>query len=145
MGKGEARSVVVRGSAAGFAQEIHAGPHRLHADEPASAGGTDTGPSPYDLLLAALGACTSMTVAMYARRKAWPLKDVTVHLRHSKIYAADCAECETREGMLDRIERDIHLSGPLTDEQRSRLIEIANKCPVHRTLTSEIDIKTRAV
>jgi putative redox protein len=86
-----------------------------------------------------------MTVAMYARGKAWPLKDVTVHLRHSKIYAADCAECETREGMLDRIERDIHLSGPLTDEQRSRLIEIANKCPVHRTLTSEIDIKTRAV
>ena len=145
MEKSEVRSVVVRGSAAGFAQEIHAGPHRFHADEPASAGGTDTGPSPYDLLLAALGACTSMTVAMYARRKAWPLEEVTVHLRHSKIYAADCAECETKEGMLDRIERDIHFAGPLTDEQRAKLLEIANKCPVHRTLTSEIDIVSRAV
>ena len=145
MEKGDVRSVIVRGSAAGFAQEIHAGPHRLHADEPASAGGTDTGPSPYDLLLAALGACTSMTVAMYARRKAWPLEEVTVHLRHSKIYAADCGECETKEEMLDRIERDIHFAGPLTEEQRSKLIEIANKCPVHRTLTSEIDIVTRAV
>jgi uncharacterized OsmC-like protein len=145
MGKDDVRSVVVRGSAAGFAQEIHAGPHRLHADEPASAGGSDTGPSPYDLLLASLGACTSMTVAMYARRKAWPLEEVTVHLRHSKIHAADCAECETKEGLLDRIERDIHFSGPLTEEQRSKLIEIANKCPVHRTLTSEIDIVTRAV
>jgi uncharacterized OsmC-like protein len=145
MEKSEVRSVIVRGSAAGFAQEIHAGPHRLHADEPASAGGTDTGPSPYDLLLAALGACTSMTVAMYARRKAWPLEEVTVHLRHSKIYAADCGECETKEGMLDRIERDIHFTGPLTEEQRSKLLEIANKCPVHRTLTSEIKIITRAV
>jgi len=145
MEKGDVRSVIVRGSAAGFAQEIHAGPHRLHADEPVSAGGTDTGPSPYDLLLAALGACTSMTVAMYARRKAWPLEEVTVHLRHSKIHAADCAECETKEGLLDRIERDIHFAGPLTEEQRSKLIEIANKCPVHRTLTSEIDIVTRAV
>ncbi len=139
------RTVVVRGNAAGFAQEIQAGSHRLHADEPASAGGTDTGPTPYDLLLAALGACTSMTVAMYARRKAWPLEEGTVHLRHSKIHVTDCAECETREGMLDRIERDIRFSGPLTDEQRSRLLEIANKCPVHRTLVSEIDIKTRVV
>ena len=145
MEKGDVRSVVVRGSAAGFAQEIHAGPHRLHADEPVSAGGTDTGPSPYDFLLAALGACTSMTVAMYARRKAWPLEEVTVHLRHSKMHAADCAECETREGMLDQIERDIHFAGVLTAEQRSKLVEIANKCPVHRTLTSEVDIKTREV
>lgn len=145
MEKSDVRSVVVRGSAAGFAQEIQAGPHRLLADEPASSGGTDTGPSPYDLLLAALGACTSMTVAMYARRKTWPLEEVTVYLRHSKIHAADCAECETREGMLDRIERDIHFVGPLTEEQQSRLIEIANKCPVHRTLTSEIHIKTRMV
>jgi uncharacterized OsmC-like protein len=145
MEKVDVRSVVVRGSAAGFVQEIHAGAHRLHADEPVSAGGTDTGPSPYDLLLAALGACTSMTVAMYARRKTWPLEEVTVHLRHSRIHAADCAECETKEGMLDRIERDIHLEGPLTIEMRSKLLEIANKCPVHRTLTSEIDIKTREV
>jgi uncharacterized OsmC-like protein len=145
MEKVDVRSVVVRGSGAGFAQEIHAGRHRIVADEPASAGGTDTGPSPYDLLLVALGACTSMTVAMYARRKAWPLDEVEVHLRHSKIHAIDCAECETKEGMLDRIERDIHFTGPLTDEQRSKLMEIANKCPVHRTLTSEIEIKTRAV
>jgi uncharacterized OsmC-like protein len=145
MEKGDVRSVIVRGSAAGFAQEIHAGPHRLHADEPVSAGGTDTGASPYDLLLAALGACTSMTVAMYARRKAWPLEEVTVHLRHAKIHAADCAECETKEGMLDRIERDIHFAGSLTEEQRSKLLEIASKCPVHRTLTSEIDIRTRVV
>jgi uncharacterized OsmC-like protein len=145
MGKVDVPSVVVRGNAAGFAQEIHAGRHRLAADEPASAGGTDTGPSPYDLLLAALGACTSITVSMYARRKAWPLEEVTVHLRHSKIHAADCAECETREGMLDRIELDIHFNGSLTGEQRSRLLEIADKCPVHRTLTSEIKIATREV
>jgi uncharacterized OsmC-like protein len=143
--KSDRKSVVVRGSAAGFAQEIVAGPHRMTADEPVSAGGTDTGPSPYDFLLAALGACTSMTVGMYARRKGWPLEEVTVNLRHSKIHAADCAECETKEEMLDRIERDIHLAGSLTNEQRSKLLEIANKCPVHRTLTSEIAIKTRAV
>lgn len=141
----EAKRVLVRGNAAGFAQVVQAGRHRFAADEPVAAGGTDTGPSPYDLLLAALGACTSMTVAMYARRKSWPLEEVAVHLRHSKIHAADCAECETREGMLDRIERDIQFVGPLDDEQRSKLLEIANKCPVHRTLTSEIDIVTRAV
>lgn len=141
----DATDVVVSGSAAGFAQEIQTGPHRLTADEPVSVGGTGTGPGPYDLLLAALGACTSMTVAMYARRKNWPLERVTVRLRHSRIYAADCAECETREGMLDRIERDIQLHGTLTAEQHARLMEIANKCPVHRTLTSEINIRTRAV
>jgi len=138
-------SVLVRGSAAGFTQEIQAGKHRLHADEPAAAGGADTGPSPYDLLLAALGACTSMTLGAYARRKAWPLEDITVRLRHSKVHAADCSDCETRDGMLDRIERDIHLAGPLTNEQRAKLMEIAGKCPIHRTLTSKIEIKTRAV
>jgi len=140
-----AKDVVVQGSAAGFAQEIQAGKHWLKADEPLAAGGTDTGVSPYHLLLAALGACTSMTISMYARRKAWPLERVTVRLRHSRIYATDCAECETKEGMLDRIEREIHFTGPLTTEQNARLIEIANKCPVHRTLTSEIDIRTRLV
>ena len=137
--------VLVRGDARGFAQEVIAGSHRIASDEPVAAGGTDTGPSPYDLLLAALGSCTSMTVAMYARRKAWPLREVTVRLRHSRIYADDCADCETKEGMLDRIERDIELTGTLTEDQRGKLLEISNRCPVHRTLTSEIDIKTRLI
>src|SRR5580693_3512561 len=130
--------VVVHGSAAGFTQEISIGPHRLTADEPA-------GPTPYDLLLAALGSCTSMTVGMYARRKAWPLESVTVRLRHSRIHASDCANCETEEGLLDRIERDVQLIGVLTDQQRAKLLEISNKCPVHRTLSSEIDIQTRLI
>lgn len=134
--------VTVRGSAEGFAQEITAGRHGLIADEPVSAGGTDRGPGPYDLLLAALGACTSMTIALYARRKGWQLTGVTVRLRHSRIHADDCAECETRQGMLDRIERDIAVAGEFTTEQRTKLLEIANKCPVHRTLTSEINIRT---
>jgi uncharacterized OsmC-like protein len=140
-----AAQVIVRGSGSGFVQEVLAGAHRLLADEPRAAGGTDAGPSPYDLLVAALGSCTSMTVALYARRKGWPLEEVTVSLRHAKIHAADCADCETKEGMLDRIERDIQFTGPLTSEQRARLLDIANKCPVHRTLTSEVDIRTRMV
>lgn len=134
--------VIVRGTGAGFTQEIHAGAHHLTADEPVSAGGTDKGPSPYDLLLAALGACTSMTIALYARRKGWPVEGVEVRLRHSRIYAQDCADCETKEGMLDRIEREIELKGSLNAEQRQKLLEIANKCPVHRTLTSEINIQS---
>jgi putative redox protein len=142
---GEPRIVTVRGNAAGFAQEVSVGPHRLSGDEPASAGGTDTGPTPYDLLLAALGSCTSMTVALYARRKRWPLVAVTVTLRHSKIHAADCESCETKEGKLDHIERDVELVGSLSREQRARLLEIADMCPVHRTLTSEIDIQTRLI
>ena len=135
--------VVVKGSAAGFVQEITAGSHHFKCDEPLSAGGTDTGPGPYDLLLAALGSCTSMTIGMYARRKGWPLHSVTVHLRHSKVHAEDCADCDIRLGFLDRIERDIHFSGPLSTEQREKLMDIADKCPVHRTLTSKIDIRTR--
>ncbi len=137
--------VVVTGSGAGVAQQIVAGKHHLVSDEPETSGGTDMGPGPYDLLLAALGSCTSMTVAMYARRKHWPLETVRVHLRHSKVHAADCADCDTQVAKLDRIERDIELVGALEDEQRARLMEIADKCPVHRTLTSDIDIKTRLV
>jgi uncharacterized OsmC-like protein len=137
--------VLVRGDASGFAQQIVAGSHRIASDEPVAAGGTDTGPSPYDLLLAALGSCTSLTVAMYARRKGWPLRDVTVRLRHSRIHAEDCADCETKEGMLDRIERDIELTGTLTEDQRGKLLEISNRCPVHRTLASEINIQTRLI
>jgi putative redox protein len=137
--------VVIRGSAHGFAQEITAGAHRLVADEPIRAGGTDTGPGPYELLLAALGACTSMTVALYARRKQWPLEAVTVTLRHAKVYAADCENCEQKDALLDRIERELELEGALTEEQRTRLVEIASKCPVHRTITSQIDVQTRLV
>jgi uncharacterized OsmC-like protein len=135
--------IVVEGDAGGFAQQWTSGRHRVLADEPIAAGGTDTGPSPYDLLCAALGTCTSMTVALYARRRKLPLRSVAVHLRHSKIHASDCADCETREGKLDRIEREIVLTGDLTDEQRAKLMEIADKCPVHRTLTSEISIVSR--
>ena len=109
-----------------------------------SAGGTDAAPGPYDYLLIALGACTSMTVGLYARRKQFPLEDITVSLRHSRIHAEDCETCETKAGMLDRIETVIELTGPLTVEQRAKLMEIASKCPVHRTLKSEIDIRLRA-
>jgi putative redox protein len=139
----EPHDVLVRETRGGtFQQEITAGTHRFLADEPVAAGGLDSGPGPYDLLLAALGACTSMTLRLYADRKQLPLMRTQVRLRHSRIYAADCAECETKEGMLDRIDRIISLEGELDAEQRKRLLEIADKCPVHRTLTSEIDIRT---
>src|SRR5436190_7006165 len=115
------------------------------ADEPVAAGGEDTGPGPYDFLLAGLGACTSMTMRPYADRKSLPPDRVTVTLNHGKIYAKDCDECETREGMLDQIERNIAIEGNLDADQRKRLMEIADKCPVHRTLTSEIRIVTKAV
>ncbi len=133
-----------RGPAAGrLAQRIAAGRHRLAADEPVEAGGGDTGPNPYDLLLAALGACTSMTLRLYADRKGWPVESIAIHLRHGKIHAEDCAECETREGRIDRIERRIELAGPLDAAQRQRLVEIAEMCPVHRTLKGEKQILTR--
>ena len=135
--------VVVQGAADGFAQTIDASGHVLQADEPIVQGGTATGLTPYDLLLASLGACTSMTISMYARRKQWPLQHVTVHLRHSRVHAEDCAQCETAPKKLDRIEREIELRGELSDEQRTRLLSIAERCPVHVTLTSEIDIRTR--
>jgi uncharacterized OsmC-like protein/pimeloyl-ACP methyl ester carboxylesterase len=143
---GEApRNVVVRETRTGkFQQTISVGPHRMLADEPIAAGGEDTGLGPYDLVLAGLGACTSMTMRLYADRKSLPLERVTVTLKHSKIHAQDCAECETKAGMLDQIERIIAMEGNLDAEQRKKLMEIADKCPVHRTLTSEIHIVTHA-
>lgn len=136
--------VVVRETGNGaFQQEVLNGPHRMLADEPPTVGGTNTGPTPYGYLLAGLGACTSMTMRMYANRKKWPLEQASVTLKHDKIHAADCDECETRDGKVDLIEREIELTGPLDDEQRAKLIEIADKCPVHRTLHSEIKITTQ--
>ena len=135
--------VIVRGGADNFKQDIIAGKHHLVADEPVSAGGGDAGPDPYDYLLTSLGACTSMTVGFYARRNKIPLENIKVSLWHSRIYATDCEECETRDGMVDRIDVEIELSGSLTAEQHAKLMDIAAKCPVHRTLTSEINIRLR--
>lgn len=126
-----------------FTQAITVGRHSLRADEPVSVGGDDSGPSPYDFLLAGLGACTSMTLRMYADQKKWPLERITVHLKHEKIHAQDCSECESKEGKIDRIEREIEINGDLDEAQRARLLDIANKCPVHRTLHSEVIIPTR--
>ena len=137
-------TVRVRETLAGkFQQEIAVGPHRLLADEPIAAGGDDSGPSPYDLLCAALGACTAMTVRLYARAKGIPLERIGVDLRHAKIHAEDCSECETREGRVDRIERLIELEGSLDAAMRAKLLEIADKCPVHRTLHAEVIVPTR--
>ncbi|WP_240694636.1 haloacid dehalogenase type II [Cryobacterium sp. SO1] len=133
--------VVTESGTGGYAQQITVGPHRLTADEPRPIG-TDTGPSPYDLVLAGLGACTSMTVRMYAERKKWPLEKVTVTLRHHRVHAKDCADCETVVGQIDHIERVLRFEGDLDEEQRRRLAEIADKCPVHRTLHSEIVVHT---
>jgi putative redox protein len=139
------RQVVVRETRNSKLQNIVTiGPHHLLADEPRSVGGDDSGPGPYDFLLAGLGACKSMTMRLYAERKSFPLERATVTLNHSKIHAEDCAECETKEGLLDQIDVAIGLEGPLDAEQRKRILEIADKCPVHRTLTSEIRIVTRA-
>ena len=139
------RNVVVRETRdSKYQNEVIVGPHHLFADEPAAVGGADTGPGPYDYVLAGLGACTSITMRMYADRKALPLDRVTVTLSHSKIHAEDCAECETKIGMLDQFDRVIKIEGALDADQRKRLMEIADKCPVHRTLESEIHIVTKA-
>jgi len=136
--------IVVRGGADTFKHEIIAGKHHLIADEPVSAGGGDAGPDPYDYLLTALGVCTSMTVGLYARRKQFPLEGIKVSLWHSRIHAKDCEECETKEGMVDRIDVEVELTGALSAEQHAALMDIAAKCPVHRTLTSEINIRLRS-
>jgi putative redox protein len=138
--------VLVVGGLKGYVQQVFAGNNRLLADEPASvSGGTGAGPNPYDLLLAALGTCTSMTLRMYADQKGLPLERVEVRLRHSRIHAVDCAECETKAGKISHIDRDIALFGPLDEVQRQRLLEIADRCPVHRTLTAEIRITSRLI
>lgn len=141
--QGDTADVVVRGDARSFKQEIVAGRHHLSADEPVSAGGSDAGPDPYDYLLTALGVCTSMTVGLYARQKQFPVESIIVSLWHSRIHAKDCEECETKEGMLDRIDVKVKITGSLGAEQHDKLMEIASKCPVHRTLTSEINIRLR--
>ncbi|MDX1608529.1 MAG: bifunctional alpha/beta hydrolase/OsmC family protein [Halofilum sp. (in: g-proteobacteria)] len=140
------REVIVRENGRGpFGNDVLAGGHRLPADEPPAVGGADTGPSPYVYLLAALGACTSMTLRMYARHKGLSLERVAVTLRHDQVHAEDCADCWYREGRIDRIERRIAVTGELTPAQRTRLLEIADRCPVHRTLTGQLEIHTRAV
>ena len=134
-------TTVVVSNERGLAQEIVSGKHRWRADEPAPFG-TDSGPSPYELLLAGLGACTSMTLRLYAQRKGIDLQRITIRLRHLRIHAEDCMDCETKEGLLDRIDREIELTGNLDEAQKLRLLEIAERCPVHRSLKSEINIQT---
>jgi putative redox protein len=135
--------IVVRTGKIGYQTEITANGHSLIADEPIALGGADAGPTPYDYLVAALGACTSITLRMYADRKQWPLDSILVRLKHKKIHAKDCENCETKEGMIDFIEREVELNGVLSQEQRAKLLEIANKCPVHRSLHSEIRVESR--
>ena len=137
----EQKEVIVYGDGEGLHQEVFIDSHRLAADEPPESGGSGRGPDPYDLLLASLGACTSITITMYAQSEGLPLQGVTTRLQHSNVHADDCAECETEEGKIDWIELHIDLDGPLSDEQRSQLLEIAKKCPVHQTLTSETVIR----
>ncbi|MDQ2694769.1 MAG: bifunctional alpha/beta hydrolase/OsmC family protein [Pseudomonadota bacterium] len=140
----EGNRVVVRTEQGGFRSEVMVRGHALVADEPVSVpGGTDAGPTPYDLLVAGLGACTTMTVHMYAQRKGWPLEAATARLSHQKIHADDCTGCETRQGYIDHIDRELELTGPLDAEQRRKLLEIAEKCPVHRTLHAEVVVNTR--
>jgi putative redox protein len=139
--RAEGTVVVTETSAGGYSRQIVAGHHQLMADEPPPVG-NDTGPTPYDLVLAGLGACTSMTVRMYADRKGWPVEDIRVTLRHSRMHAKDCAECETKIGFIDQIDCDVEVTGDLDDDQRERLRYIAERCPVHQTLTSDVRITT---
>jgi putative redox protein len=141
-----AGTVTVASTGAGaFQQVMLDGRHVLYADEPVVAGGGDTGPGPYELLMMALGSCTSMTVHLYAARKNWPLEQVVVTLSQERTHVQDCANCEGPEAMIHRIETRIELIGSLDEAQRSRLLEIAGRCPVHRTLTSRIEIKSTLV
>ena len=140
-GSGNSTDVTVV-SESGLTQEITSGPFQIRADEPVEVGGGGSGPSPYELLLASLGACTSMTLRLYAVRKGWNVERITIRLRHYRVHDEDCIDCETKPVFVDRIDREIELAGNLGDEQKARLNTIAEKCPVHRTLTSRIDIRT---
>jgi putative redox protein len=138
-----AGTVVVASTGTGMFQQVMLdGRHALYADEPIPAGGNDTGPSPYELLLMALGSCTSMTVHLYAAGKKWPLEQVVVTLSQERVHAQDCANCEDKGAMIHRIHKKLELIGVLDETQRARLLEIADKCPVHRTLTSRIEIES---
>lgn len=137
--------VVVRDTGAKLTMEVAVGEHRLVADEAKAIGGMETGPAPHEFLLVGLGACTAMTVKLYAARKQWPLEHIAVRLSRRKIKAADCPDCTTTEGEVEEMTREITLEGPLDAEMRARLLDIANKCPVHRTLTGEIKIRTALV
>lgn len=132
------RNVTVDDGAVRYSQSISAGSHLLRGDEPIEAGGSDTGPNPYELLLAALGSCASITVRMYADRKQWPLEGVHIELSYGATHADDSAACDTETMMITGIEMEVSFAGNLSEQQRERLLEIANKCPVHRTLTSRI-------
>ena len=138
------RDVTIDAGKPRFQQNISVGPHSLHADEPVAAGGRDAGANPYELLMAALGSCASITVRMYAERKQWPLEGVHVELSWGQVHAEDCAHCDQSLGMVAGIEMEISFQGDLSEVQRQRLIEIANKCPVHRTLSAQVPIRTRA-
>ena len=139
----EPRSVVVSGPATGFRTDVEVGGHHLVVDEPIAVGGGDAGPTPYEMLLAGLGACTVMTLRIYADRRKWPLERARVTLHHRKVHAEDCVDCDKRDAKMDVIDRIVFLEGQLNEEQRAKLIEIAERCPVHQTLKGKIQVNTR--
>jgi len=139
----EPRSVKVSGPATGFRTEVEVGGHRLVVDEPIAVGGADHGPTPYEMLLAGLGACTAMTLRLYADKKKWPLERARISLIHRKVHAQDCVDCATKPAKMDVVDRVITLDGDLTGEQRAKLLEIAERCPVHQTMQSKIQVNTR--
>jgi putative redox protein len=139
----EPRSVVVAGPVTGFRTDVEVGGHHLVVDEPIAVGGEDAGPTPYEMLLGGLGACTVMTLRIYADRRKWPLERARVTLQHRKVHAQDCVDCDKKDAKMDVIDRIVFLEGQLNEEQRTKLIEIAERCPVHQTLKGKIQVNTR--